>query len=180
MTGAEFIGPVIGAASKAAQSGGGKGGGQSANQASPEQAALAQYHYGENLLAAESGYAGTGTGHSTMETQATGGARNQRAKELAGAADQNLQLANQANTQLQQLAQQNQLISQANQAGLQDRSTMMPTIDSLLNSQGYTPQQRSATLRSKASAPRTRRSTRSASAPPIAWPPRTTAPVMAT
>ena len=43
----------------------------------------------------------------------------------------------------QQLAQQNQLISQADQQGGQDRSLMMPTIQSLLNSQGYTPQQRS-------------------------------------
>lgn len=44
----------------------------------------------------------------------------------------------------QQLAQQNQLISQANQQGSRDRSLMMPTIQSLLNSQGYTPQQQSA------------------------------------
>lgn len=43
----------------------------------------------------------------------------------------------------QQLAQQNQLISQANQQGSQDRSLMMPTIQSLLNSQGFTPQQQS-------------------------------------
>ena len=44
----------------------------------------------------------------------------------------------------QQLAQQNQLISQANQQGGQDRSLLMPTIQSLLSSQGYTPEQRSA------------------------------------
>ena len=44
----------------------------------------------------------------------------------------------------QQLAQQNQLISQSNQNDQQDRSAMMPTITSLLNSQGYTPQQQSA------------------------------------
>jgi hypothetical protein len=44
----------------------------------------------------------------------------------------------------QQLAQQNQLISQANQQGTQDRSLMMPTIQSLLTSQGFTPQQQSA------------------------------------
>ncbi len=43
----------------------------------------------------------------------------------------------------QQLAQQNQLISQSNQQDQQDRSLMMPTITSLLNSQGYTPQQQS-------------------------------------
>lgn len=44
----------------------------------------------------------------------------------------------------QQLAQQNQLISQTNQQDQQDRAAMMPTITSLLNSQGYTPQQQSA------------------------------------
>jgi hypothetical protein len=44
----------------------------------------------------------------------------------------------------QQLGQQNQLISQANQSGQQDRSLMLPTITSLLNSQGYTPAQQSA------------------------------------
>ena len=44
----------------------------------------------------------------------------------------------------QQLAQQNQLISQANRQGTQDRSLLMPTITSLLNSQGFTPAQQSA------------------------------------
>jgi len=43
----------------------------------------------------------------------------------------------------QQLAQQNQLISQSNQQGGQDRSLLMPTIQNLLNSTGYTPQQQS-------------------------------------
>jgi len=44
----------------------------------------------------------------------------------------------------QQLAQQNQLISQANQQGSQDRSLMLPTIQGLLNSPGYTPAEQSA------------------------------------
>jgi hypothetical protein len=43
----------------------------------------------------------------------------------------------------QQLAQQNQLISQSNQQGQQDRSLILPTIQGLLNSPGYTPQQQS-------------------------------------
>ena len=43
----------------------------------------------------------------------------------------------------EQLAQQNQLISQANQQDQSDRAQMMPTIQSLLSSQGYTPQQQS-------------------------------------
>lgn len=43
----------------------------------------------------------------------------------------------------QQLAQQNQLISQSDQQGQQDRSLMMPTINNLLTSPGFTPQQQS-------------------------------------
>ena len=43
----------------------------------------------------------------------------------------------------QQLGQQNQMISQANQSATSDRSLLMPTIQSLLNSQGFTPQQQS-------------------------------------
>ena len=44
----------------------------------------------------------------------------------------------------QQLAQQNQLISQSNQQGTQDRSLLFPTIQSLLTSPGYTPAEQSA------------------------------------
>ena len=44
----------------------------------------------------------------------------------------------------QQLALQNQLLSQSNQQGQQDRSVLMPAIQSLLTSPGYTPQQQSA------------------------------------
>src|SRR5271154_3585659 len=44
----------------------------------------------------------------------------------------------------QQPAQKKQLISQSNQQSQADRAAMMPTITSLLNSQGYTPQQQSA------------------------------------
>jgi hypothetical protein len=43
----------------------------------------------------------------------------------------------------EQLGQQDQLISQANQSATSDRSLMLPAIQSLLNSQGYTPQQQS-------------------------------------
>lgn len=43
----------------------------------------------------------------------------------------------------QQLAQQNQLISQANQQGTQDRSLLLPAIQGLLSSQGFTPAQQS-------------------------------------
>jgi len=44
----------------------------------------------------------------------------------------------------QQLAQQNQLLSQSSQQGQQDRSLLLPAVATLLNSQGYTPQQQSA------------------------------------
>jgi hypothetical protein len=44
----------------------------------------------------------------------------------------------------QQLAEQNQLISQSNQQGTQDRSLLLPTIQSLLTSPGYTPAEQSA------------------------------------
>lgn len=44
----------------------------------------------------------------------------------------------------QQLASQNQLISQANQEGQQDRSLLLPTIDQLLSAPGYTPAEQSA------------------------------------
>jgi hypothetical protein len=39
----------------------------------------------------------------------------------------------------QRLAQQNSQIAQENQSYSQDRSLLMPTIQGLLNSQGYTP-----------------------------------------
>jgi hypothetical protein len=46
----------------------------------------------------------------------------------------------------QQLAQQNQPISQSNQQGSQDRSLLLPTIQSLPNSTSYTPQGQSDTI----------------------------------
>jgi hypothetical protein len=100
----------MGVGGKALQSAGGAKGGSGGaglgNTASPEQAALAQYHLGQNLLNAREGYASTGTGASTMATQAAGGARNQFALEMSKYADQNLALSQQANSQLNQLAQQ--------------------------------------------------------------------------
>ena len=43
-----------------------------------------------------------------------------------------------------QLGIQNQLIQQANQQGMQDRSLMLPEIQDLLNSQGFSPAEQSA------------------------------------
>lgn len=43
----------------------------------------------------------------------------------------------------QQLAQQDQIISQSNQQGQQDRSSLVPAINSLLTSPGFSPEQQS-------------------------------------
>ncbi len=43
----------------------------------------------------------------------------------------------------QQLAQQNQLISQMNQQAQQDRSALLPTVNGLLASPGFSPQEKS-------------------------------------
>jgi hypothetical protein len=43
----------------------------------------------------------------------------------------------------QELAQQNQLLSQINQQAQEDRNTLMPTVSSLLTSPGFSPQQQS-------------------------------------
>jgi hypothetical protein len=74
-----------------------------------------------------------------------------------------------------QLAQQNQLISQSNQQDTQDRSLLLPTIQSLLTSPGYTPAEQSAITQQSMGAANTP-STRSANAPPIAPPLPTTPP----
>ena len=55
----------------------------------------------------------------------------------------------------QQLASQNQLISQANQQGQQDRSLLMPGIEQLINNPGYTPAQQSAITQEGMGAART-------------------------
>jgi len=55
----------------------------------------------------------------------------------------------------QQLASQNQLISQANQQGQQDRSALIPGIEQLINSPGYTPAQQSAITQEGMGAART-------------------------
>ena len=55
----------------------------------PEQQALTQYTLGQNLLADESQFASSGTGESTMKTQATGGARIGAAEEAGKISDVN-------------------------------------------------------------------------------------------
>jgi hypothetical protein len=112
MAGPEMIMPIakgaMSAAQKAGSSGGGKGGG-SGSGPSPEQAALAQYTYGENLLKSRAQFP-QGLQHSTMVTQMAEGAKNKWAQDMAKAGDANMAAQQQANSQLSQLAQQ-----QANQ-----------------------------------------------------------------
>lgn len=55
----------------------------------------------------------------------------------------------------QQLAAQNQLISQANQQGLSDRQVLLPQIEGLLTSPGYTPAEQSAITQEGMGAART-------------------------
>src|SRR5262245_1489131 len=96
-----LIGPAMNLASAAGSKGGGGG-------ISPEQAALAQFHLGQDLLHARSTFAGTGTGASTMATQAAGGARLKEALELARASNANQQAAAQQQQQLQGATDQSQ------------------------------------------------------------------------
>lgn len=91
--------------------GGGKGGDTSGGGVSPEQAALAQYTFGQNELRAQGQFAGLGMGPSTGETQAVGGARFQQAEDLAKMSDANAK-AMQAFNQQQNSALQ-QLVSSA-------------------------------------------------------------------
>jgi len=95
-------------ASAAGSKGGGGGGAGGAGGISPEQAALAQFHFGQDLLHARSTFAGTGTGASTMATQAAGGARLKEALELARASNANQQAAAQQQQQLQGATDQSQ------------------------------------------------------------------------
>jgi hypothetical protein len=125
MGGAGLIGPAISAGSKAAGGGGGgKGGGGGGFDAgpggvSPEQAALAQYTYGQNLLKAATEFANTNTGQSTMATQASSGARFGKALDLARMSNLNQRAGAQVAAQnfQQQQSLQNLSNQQAGQAG---------------------------------------------------------------
>lgn len=80
------ISSAIGAGSKlassAASSKSGGGG------ASPQQAALAQYTMGQNILKNNSAFASEGLGDSTMKTMSNAGAALGGAEQLAGISDQ--------------------------------------------------------------------------------------------
>lgn len=106
-----LVGPAVSLASSAAS---GKGGGstQAPSGISPQEAALANYTMTQGLVRAGEQFAETGTGESTMATQAAGGARNRAALQGATLSDLNQgaqgsalqQLANIAGTQAGQAA----------------------------------------------------------------------------
>jgi hypothetical protein len=101
---AGLIGPAIsGISGLAGKAGGGKGGGTAS--VSPQQAALAEYTRGQQILANNSKFASSGTGLSTMKTFANAGAGIGAEEQLAGVADTNLQAQNAVQqSNLQQLA----------------------------------------------------------------------------
>ena len=83
---------------------------------SPEQAALAQYTLGQNLLRDRTAFANTGTGASTMATEEAGGARTGEAESLAQMSNRNQQAAAQIATQdFQQQQALAKLVQQAQQ-----------------------------------------------------------------
>lgn len=97
-----LIGPAISAGSKAAGSAGNKGGG--GGGVSPQEAALAQYTMGQNILKNDSMFASSGTGVSTMKTMENAGAELGGAKELASISDTNAAAQQQVNNSLTNLA----------------------------------------------------------------------------
>lgn len=78
-----LVGPAMQLAGSAGGGKGGGGGGGGDQGVSPQEAALAQYHYQQRLVEDASKFANTNTGVGTMPTQATGGARIAKALELA-------------------------------------------------------------------------------------------------
>lgn len=105
---ASLIGPAVsGISGLAGKAGGGKGGGTAS--VSPQEAALAEYTRGQNILKNNSMFASSGTGLSTMKTFANAGAGIGAEQQLAGIADTNLQAQNAVN--------QNNLQSLASSAG---------------------------------------------------------------
>ena len=101
--GAGLIGLGLQGAQAAGGGKGGGGGGGGSGGLSPQEAALAQYTMHQGLLKSQYEFGKTGTGISTMATQASGGPRLAAALQGAGISDQNQAQQGQG---LQQLAQQ--------------------------------------------------------------------------
>jgi hypothetical protein len=98
-----FIGPAAQLAGSAGGKGGGGGGGDSQGGLTPQELALVEYQRQQGQLQARSEFAKSGTGASTMATQAAGGPNIKAALQASGIAGQN---RNALDAGLQQLAQQ--------------------------------------------------------------------------
>lgn len=97
-----LIGPAMQLAGGGGGKGGGGGGGNQDQGVSPQQAALAQYLYGQQLVKDQSQLAHTNTGISTMSTQMAGGARIGKALRLAGIGQTNADAIGKAQQSLAQ------------------------------------------------------------------------------
>lgn len=89
---------MTGAMSGLMGGGGGKGG-SSSGGISPEQMALAQYTYGQNVMKNAGDFGTRGMGHSTGVTQADAGAAMGEAKQMAEMSQHDTQAMNQFNQQ---------------------------------------------------------------------------------
>jgi hypothetical protein len=99
------IAPAIGLGGKAANAiGGGKTNSSTPSSLSPQQAALAEFTMGQQMLNNNSKFASSGTGLSTMKTLSNAGAQIGGATEAAGLADKNAAAAQAANASLTNLA----------------------------------------------------------------------------
>jgi hypothetical protein len=109
-----FIGPAAQLAGSAGGKGGGGGGGGGGGQGglTPQEAALINYEREQKQLQAKSEFAKSGTGASTMATQAVGGPNIWAALKASGISDKNQQVQGAG---LQDIAKQ-----QATLAGLAD------------------------------------------------------------
>jgi hypothetical protein len=92
---------------------------ESAGGVTPQQQALGQYTYGENLTGEASQFGGSGTGQSTMATQGAEGAKNTEAQQMGEMSDTD----ESAMYQLYQNDVSNELQGLANQAQGQQQSS---------------------------------------------------------
>lgn len=106
--------------------GGGKGGG--GGGLSPQQAALAEYTRGQQMLKARATFGKSGLGASTMATEAAGGANYAGAASAAASSDLNTQIANQQSGDLGSLAGQLAAFGSQNTTGGSTSSNTSDTI----------------------------------------------------
>ena len=107
----------------------------------PEQQSLADYNYGQDLLGNATAFAGSGTGQSTMATQAAGGAGTQRAQQEGEMSDINTgarydQYGNQLTNFEQGLQNQSTLDQIAQKANSQSEASLFQGLGNLSTAAG--------------------------------------------